>query len=213
MLLAYADPPYPGNAARYYGRHPAFAGEVDHAALLSMLATYGWALSTSARALPRVLAECVAQDLTVRVAAWIRGPRAHATAHVVNAWEPVVFAGGRHLAAGVPDVLLGVVPRARPTLPSSVVGMKPPRFAEWVFRLLGARLGDELMDLYPGSGIVGRTWELYQGRDPSADAAADASPRARADASPATTADASRAAGETRRVDPGATALWHWRGA
>ena len=54
--LAYADPPYPGKARRYRG-HPDYAGEVDHAALIRRLAGYdGWALSTSAEALPGVLA-------------------------------------------------------------------------------------------------------------------------------------------------------------
>ena len=68
--LAYADPPYPGKAF-YYRGHPDYAGEVDHGELLSRLATYdGWALSTSTRALPQVLALAVAQDLPVRVAAW-----------------------------------------------------------------------------------------------------------------------------------------------
>ena len=37
--LAYADPPYPGKAF-YYRDHPDYAGEVDHEALLSRLATY-----------------------------------------------------------------------------------------------------------------------------------------------------------------------------
>jgi hypothetical protein len=37
----------------------------------------------------------------------------------------------------------------------------------WIFGLLGAALGDSLDDLFPGSGLVARSWELYQGRDPS----------------------------------------------
>lgn len=59
LRLAYADPPYPGKA-RYYRGHPDFAGEVDHRALIGRLvATYdGWALSTSAEALPEVLSFC-----------------------------------------------------------------------------------------------------------------------------------------------------------
>jgi len=28
-------------------------------------------------------------------------------------------------------------------------------------------VGDTLDDLYPGSGIVGRTWDWYVGRDPA----------------------------------------------
>lgn len=35
--LAYADPPYPGKSARYYGDHPDFGGEVDHAELIRRL--------------------------------------------------------------------------------------------------------------------------------------------------------------------------------
>lgn len=35
MRFAYADPPYPGKARKYYGAHPDFAGEVDHAALIA----------------------------------------------------------------------------------------------------------------------------------------------------------------------------------
>lgn len=39
--------------------------------------------------------------------------------------------------------------------------MKPPEFSVWMFRLLGARRGDELVDLFPGSGAVTRAWERY----------------------------------------------------
>lgn len=55
--IAYADPPYPGLARRYYRDHPDFRGEVDHAELIRRLCSYdGWALSTSAAALPAVSA-------------------------------------------------------------------------------------------------------------------------------------------------------------
>lgn len=72
LRLAYADPPYPGLARKYYSGHPDFAGEVDHAALIASLVDGfdGWALSTSASALPAVLAVC---PPGVRVGAWIRG--------------------------------------------------------------------------------------------------------------------------------------------
>lgn len=171
--LAYADPPYPGKAWLYVG-HPDYAGEVDHAALLSRLATYdGWALSTSAAALPAVLALAVAQDLPVRVAAWTRGPRPHATArYPLNAWEPVIYVPVPSRSAGEPrrvDALVhGVSPMV--TLPSRVIGAKPAAFCRWLFDLVGATPSDTLDDLFPGSGIVGKTWELY--REPSRGAAA-----------------------------------------
>jgi hypothetical protein len=86
--LAYADPPYPGNAHLYRG-HRDYAGEVDHAALITHLTTYdGWALSTSAPALPAVLALC---PPGVRVAAWHKGARTTPSRHPLNAWEPVLL--------------------------------------------------------------------------------------------------------------------------
>lgn len=178
--LAYADPPYPGKAF-YYRGHPDYAGEVDHGALLSRLATYdGWALSTSAEALPAVLALAVAQGLGVRVGAWVRGARPHATArHALNAWEPVVYVpvacrpgqpsraaavlGDASCSAGPArrvDVLTHGVSPLR-TLPGRVIGGKPPAFCSWLFDLLGADPSDTLDDLFPGSGTVGRMWAAF----------------------------------------------------
>ena len=91
LWLAYADPPYPGKA-RLYQDHPDYGGEVDHAELIERLAAYdGWALSTSAEALPAVLAVC---PLGVRVAAWHRRRAPHS--------EPVAAArvGAGHLPRG-----------------------------------------------------------------------------------------------------------------
>jgi hypothetical protein len=164
LRLAYADPPYPGKSCLYRGQ-PGPVGEVDHEELLDRLAGYdGWALSTSAAALPEVLALAVAQGLQVRVAAWMRSVRPHATARLLNGWEPVVFAGGRQIPGSAPqaaDALVGVAPRRRSTRPGAVVGAKPTDFCAWLFALLGALPGDTLDDLYPGSGIVAWAWQRY----------------------------------------------------
>lgn len=97
LRLAYADPPYPGLSRRYYGKHPDFAGEVDHKRLIEQLDGYdGWALSTSARALQDVLALC---PPGTRVAAWVRGERPTRSAGPLNAWEPVIYFGGRREAS------------------------------------------------------------------------------------------------------------------
>jgi hypothetical protein len=123
--LAYADPPYPGKSGLYRGQ-PGYAGEVDLEELLWRLASFdGWALSTSAEALPVVLAVAVARGLDVRVAAWMRSARPHATARLLNGWEPVVFAGARQLPGSAPqavDALVGVAPRRRSTRPGAVIG-------------------------------------------------------------------------------------------
>lgn len=50
------------------------------------------------------------------------------------------------------------------SFPGALVGMKPPEFAVWMFSQLGAQPGDELADLFPGSGAIGRAWALYTSR-------------------------------------------------
>jgi len=188
LRLAYADPPYPGNA-HLYRAHPDYAGEVDHAALIARLATYdGWALSTSATALAAVLAMC---PPGIRVAAWHRGERGAPSWQPVSAWEPVIYVPGRPVdpADGLrPDSLVHGV-SAMTTLPGRVTGTKPPAFCRWIFDLLGAAPGDSLDDLFPGSGAVGRAWAAYTGNASLGDGH-DTSRRARGDPSAEVLSDA-----------------------
>lgn len=189
--LAYADPPYPGLSSRYYGEHPDYAGEVDHAALVERLLTFdAFALSTSAEALPRIL-RLLPDD--VRVAAWVRGGRPnHAASRPRSSWEPVIYGGmlrvpsrspGRHDASRSPadatarplDSLVYHA-KARTTDPGRVIGAKPAPFARWIFELLAAQPYDDLADLFPGSGGISRAWEAYRSTDaPAAVAQDDAS--------------------------------------
>jgi hypothetical protein len=166
LRLGYADPPYPGTARRYYRDHPDFAGEVDHNRLVEQLVDGfpdGWALSTSAAALPAVLASC---PTSVRVAAWFRGERPTPSYRPLVAWEPVVFCGGRAYLSSIDtrrlDALVHVA-RPRTTDPRRVTGAKPAAFCWWLSDLLGMLPGDELVDLFPGSGGVARAWSLRVG--------------------------------------------------
>jgi hypothetical protein len=146
LRLAYADPPYPGRAW-LYGATRTTPGEVDHAALIARLSGYdGWALSTSAAALPAVLALCPAG---VRVAAWHKGERVTRSRYPLNAWEPVIYAGGRQLpgARRADSIVCGPSPLA--TLPGRVIGAKPAAVCRWIFALLGAAAEDTLDDLFP----------------------------------------------------------------
>lgn len=166
LRLAYADPPYVGLSARYYREHPDYRGEVDHRALLLELATFdGWALSCSSESLPYILWLAVELELEVRVASWHRGERRVRTRGPVEAWEPVVYAGGRHEASveHVADTL-ELHARPRTTDPKRVMGAKPAGFCSWLFGLLGARAGDSFDDLFPGSGGVMRAWRIYSGQ-------------------------------------------------
>jgi hypothetical protein len=189
VRLAYADPPYPGHAWLYRG-HLDYAGEVDHAELLSRLGTYdGWALSTSAAALPAVLALC---PPGVRVAAWHRGERPAPSWEPLSAWEPVIYHPGRPVdpansdARRTDSLVCGVT--ALTTRPGRVTGAKPAAFCRWLFGLLGAAPGDTLDDLFPGSGAVSRAWLAFA---PAAGTGAGASRGPGADASSSATADAS----------------------
>jgi hypothetical protein len=49
------------------------------------------------------------------------------------------------------------------SFPGPLLGMKPPQFAVWMFGQLGARAGDELVDLYPGLGAITEAWRRYTG--------------------------------------------------
>lgn len=198
--LAYADPPYVGLARRYYGDQPSFAGEVDHSELVSRLARYdGFALSCSSASIPAIAALLVAADVESRLAIWHRRPAPHPTTGLITAYEGVFVRSARRVARGsdgpLTDVLTGVGGGRRSTLPGSVIGMKPPAFLLWIFGLMGARPGDTLDDLYPGSGMVARTWASWTGPDDaSAVVVRDASRPARANATQAARRDASAAA-------------------
>jgi hypothetical protein len=161
--FAYADPPYPGKASYYDERQ-----EVDHASLLEQLVDGwpdGWALSTSAGALPLVLAMC---PVGIRVCAWRRQHRPTLSKRPLSAWEPLLVYGGRELATDRPQEVIDHLDyRGRyDSFPGALVGMKPPEFAVWMFAQLGAHPGDELTDLFPGSGAIGRAWELYTSLGP-----------------------------------------------
>jgi len=175
MRFAYADPPYPGQAKRWYGggkvpgamrnaiTHPDYAGEVDHLELIGQLEGYdGWALSTSAAALQTILGLCPAG---VRVGIWHRpnamppghrGPRHSAEIGTWHwTWEPVIIKPGRKPSILTRDLLS--CPKPQGLIP----GQKPPQFTRWVWTLLGAIEGDTIDDLFPGSGAV--ALELAQG--------------------------------------------------
>lgn len=203
LRLAYADPPYPGNSRRYYGDHEDYAGEVDHSRLVEQLVDEfpdGWALSTSSAALPAVLALCPRQ---VRVAAWVCGERPVRAYRPLASWEPVIYFGGRAYLTEPADRRVDSlvhVARPRTTDPARVVGAKPAAFCWWLFALLGAQPGDELVDLFPGSGGVARAWSYVS--PPTASATRRAGLEA---AGPVDVVqvlrDVSACAGATRRVD------------
>lgn len=163
VKFAYADPPYPGQAKRWYGNHPDYAGEVDHAELIGRLCRDypdGWALSTSSAAMRDVLDLCPSD---VQVAIWYvtnRNLRGNGRWELV--WEPVIVRAGRQAYGSAPTVR-NLLPLAslQGIGGNTITGQKPPTFCRWVFGLLGALPGDEVDDLFPGSGVVAAEWKSY----------------------------------------------------
>lgn len=192
LRIAYADPPYPGLAKRYYGGEATYGGEVDHRELVASLRSSfdGWALSTSRKALRDVLPLCPPETI---VAPWVKPIGVSSrTAGPHNTWEPLLVVPARRLRPGVRDWLSAQPARDHEDL----MGAKPPTFVVWMLRLLGAIPGlDELVDLYPGTGIVGRVWaSLSADADTSPRGEDDTSQPGAGDTSPAGAADASGAA-------------------
>ncbi len=154
LKFAYADPPYPGKAKECYGDQPTYAGEVDHPSLIDRLTTDydGWALSTGAYALREILPLC---PKSVRVCAWVKPIGVSSlTFGMHNTWEPLIVVPGRRLRPGKRDWLRAMPARGG----GELIGRKPIAFCVWMFDLLGMLPGDAFDDLFPGSGIVARTW-------------------------------------------------------
>lgn len=156
MTFAYADPPYIGCAKRYPEGQ-----EVDHAALIDKLVTEypdGWALSCHTPSLRMLLPMCP-ED--VRTMAWVKPFCAFKpNVNPAYAWEPVIVRGGRKRPRTMPTIRDWV--SANITLKKGLCGAKPEAFCRWLFGVLNVEPDDQLDDLFPGTGIVGRTLNVWK---------------------------------------------------
>lgn len=166
MRFAYADPPYLGCGAKLYAKHHPDAADYDdpetHRALVLRLCEGGfdgWALSLHSPSLRVILPMCPDD---CRVMAWVK-PFASFKPNVNPAycWEPIIVRGGRKRTREQPTVRDYV--SAPITLRKGLAGAKPRDFAFWVFDVLGAQPGDELADLFPGTGAITDAWTLHTG--------------------------------------------------
>lgn len=155
--FAYADPPYVGCSA-LYPEHPDSARWDDPDEHLMLMAEMdldydGWALSCSTPSLAQLLPGA---PPGTRVAAWVKPFAAYKrNVRVAYTWEPVLWRRGRERRPGDPvgrDHLSCPI-----TLRRGLVGAKPEAFARWLCVLLGWQPGDELTDVFPGTGVVGET--------------------------------------------------------
>jgi hypothetical protein len=163
MRLAYADPPYVGQAKRHYSNDPSGipAAEVDYLALVEQLREYdGWALSASSPSLAYLLTLVP----EARIAAWVKPFASWKPSHRVQyTWEPVLFVPVRPRGSkSVPSVRDYV--SANITLRRGTHGAKPDAFGDWIINLLGAQIGDTFDDLFPGSGQIAAAWDRWRDR-------------------------------------------------
>lgn len=184
MRLAIADPPYPpmvasggrkNRASRWYGdgqrsvtdrtadHHPEAAEWDDpkrHRLLLEQLVCEydGWVISTC----PDGLSAYGELPVGCRIGAWVK-PNAQPGSHRLRSmWEPVIIYppdGRRSNRGGVgqmPDVHTENAPRG------GFPGQKPEGYVHWLLSALSYDpWGDELYDLFPGSGAVARAAVSY----------------------------------------------------
>ncbi len=158
MRFAFADPPYLGCGSLYKEHHEqamVWDNPETHRALIKRLVSDypdGWVMCLSSPSLKTILPMCPDD---CRIGAWVK-PFAAFKANVnpAYAWEPVIWRGGRRgdrTRDTVRDWLAKEI-----TLKRGLTGAKPEAFCRWVLDLLGYIEGDELEDLFPGTGVMGR---------------------------------------------------------
>lgn len=181
MRFAYADPPYL-DCCRLYDHFHGDTGlcwdDIEtHRQLIDRLVDDypdGWALSSSSTSLQRLLPLC---PKDVRVSPWCKSFSAFKKGvRPAYAWEPVIWRGGRNPSNGhqhLPPVKGGkqTTPKdfcwtdeggllAPITLRRGLTGAKPEAFCAWVLNLLNVTAADEVVDLFPGTGVMGQVAAL-----------------------------------------------------
>lgn len=162
MKFAYADPPYLG-CGRLYPEHPEariWDDPETHRALIERLSQEypdGWALSCHTPSLKTLLPMCPDD---VRIGAWTKPFHVYKKGvRPAYAWEPLLYRGGRNSKhpppekggkATTPKDFIAV----NITLKKGLTGAKPPGFCAWVLDLLNFQPGDQLDDLFPGTGSM-----------------------------------------------------------
>ena len=157
MKFAYADPPYHGCGKLYDHLHTEsriWDDKQTHIDLINKLIQEypdGWALSCNPKDLQWILPHC---PETIRVCTWVKNY--HQIRHNVSvqyAWEPLLVNGGRKIKNRKPMIRDWMSTPA--TKQTGTPGAKPQQFNRWVLDLLGYQQGDEIIDLFPGSGGMG----------------------------------------------------------
>lgn len=164
MKLAYADPPYFGYGRLYNDTEIAATNEYDDIAAWKRLAVTlnehdGWAMSMTSGNLHDLLPLFP----HARIAAWVKPFAAFKrNVRIAYTWEPVLFVPARDSSKdGAPvgrDHLAESI-----TMRKGLTGAKPEAFCSWVLDILGWKPEDDVTDLFPGTGVMGRVLEAKRG--------------------------------------------------
>lgn len=165
MKAAYADPPYLGLGAKFYGDMHENASDYDspkaHQDLITRLCDEydTWALSLHEPSLKTILPMCPDD---VRVAAWVK-PFASFKLNVTRAWtwEPVIFCFARARKRTREQGTWRDFISEPITMKRGFPGAKPANFCYWLFEGMNLTAGDDFHDVFPGSGAVGDAWNKW----------------------------------------------------
>lgn len=175
MKLCIADPPYLGRAARWYGKdgcgegygagkadeHPeAYLWDLSetHIDLVKNLeANYdGYAIALTVHSLSTYLGVINTDSRNgIRVLSWIKPIAVPSGSRIATSWEPVIVKipkerRGHGKGKSTKDHLIANPPQ------NGFIGAKPAAWTEWVLDVMGYQNGDDVTDLFNGSGAVTR---------------------------------------------------------
>ena len=179
MKLCIADPPYLGRANRWYGDgcgdgkglgkadyHPE-AKKWDnfqaHFDLIHELENNfdGWAIALTVHSLSTYM-QVIETDSRngIRVMSWIKPIAIPSGSRIATSWEPVIIRipkdrKGWKSGMRIKDHLI-----ANPRQ-NGFVGAKPEAWTHWVLDALGYQDGDQVIDMFGGSGAVEDAIKTY----------------------------------------------------
>ena len=181
MKLAIADPPYLGRAVRWYSKegcgdgyginqadnHPQAAiwdTPEAHADLAKQLLNEydGFAIALTVHSLSTYLSVIETDSHNgIRVGAWIKPQSIPSGSRIKTSWEPVIFKipkerRGYKAGKKCDDHLIANPPRL------GFYGAKPQEWTHWALDVLGYQQGDEVIDLFAGSGAVSEAIKSYR---------------------------------------------------
>jgi hypothetical protein len=183
MRLAIADPPYYGRANRYYGSGSGGGGgnrkvykpdyhpeahiwdtkEAHYRLVEQLNESYdSWVIAMSSHNLDIYLQHLeIGSGTNYRVCAWIKPTSVPSGSRIRNGWEPVLLKladsrKSRSQGIRTVDYLI-----ANP-LRSGFLGAKPFAWTHWVLDLMGYEIGDQVDDLFNGSGAVNKAIQQHE---------------------------------------------------